>query len=115
MSYWISLYEKKPDENGEGGKIATVDRFQEGGTQPVGGTNEAEINVTYNYSKHFDYRSLHNLRAEDTILKLKKAVQELSTIRDVDYWADTPGNAGYACSILLAWAKANPDAWWNVN
>ena len=26
-----------------------------------------------------------------------------------DYWAPTPGNAGYALKILLDWAIMNPD------
>ena len=28
------------------------------------------------------------------------------------YWMSTPGNAGYALSILLSWAKQHPEATW---
>jgi hypothetical protein len=82
-------------------------------------------------------RWLYNKRAGDCIKRLEKAVKILGTrqaltkaaldermkalFRDdeevdeelsnsVDYWAETPGNAGHALNILLRWAKQFPDA-----
>jgi hypothetical protein len=79
--------------------------------------------VTYNYSKH--YREsidregglgwLHEKKASETIKRLEKAIKKLGTERDTDYWAGTPGNAGYALSILLKWAKQHPDAVFRVS
>ena len=111
MSWWVSLLD-------EHGVLVYVPRFIEGGTYPVGGTEQAELNITYNYSKwyhqHFMPRSglqwLHNKVAFDTIGQLERAVKELGTIQDTNYWASTPGNAGYALSLLLKWAKQHPKA-----
>ena len=126
MSYWVSLH----DENGD---IVDVETFEEGGTQVVGGSTEADLNVTYNYGKpirdamvvadfpyseRFDYfgvSALHGQRAGDTITTLEVGVTILGTEQDDDYWAATPGNAGYALNILLGWARQYPDAVWNVN
>src|SRR4029077_6146288 len=40
---------------------------------------------------------------------------QVGTERDDDYWAPTDGNAGYAASILLGWAKQHPEATWRVS
>jgi hypothetical protein len=108
MSYWIYL--RNTD-----GETVEVEPFEDGGTYAIGGTTQAEINVTYNYARHFDYRALHNHKAADTILALESIVKRLGTERDCDYWAPTPGNAGAACARLLAWAKQHPDAIWKVS
>lgn len=99
--------------------LATVERFQEGGTQPVGGTDKAELNVTYNYSNVADLagvriRGLDGSRASDTVKMLGRAVERLGTTQHDDYWADTSGNVGYALNILRGWAKQHPDAIWRV-
>jgi len=41
---------------------------------------------------------------------LQKAISLLGTERDPDYWKATEGNAGYALSILLGWARLHPTA-----
>lgn len=93
----------------------------EGGTYPFGGTNGAHLNITYNYSKfYYDFidkkkgiRWLYGKEAKDTIECLENAIAKLGTARDEDYWKPTAGNAGYVLSILLRWAKANPEAVWS--
>jgi hypothetical protein len=107
MSYWIAL----EDENGP----VQVESFEDGGTYVVGGSTEADLNVTYNYARHFPFRDLHGQKARDTGELLLAAVQRLGTECDPDYWAPTEGNTGHACSILLAWAEQHPDATWRVN
>jgi len=42
------------------------------------------------------------------------AVGTLGTEHCGDYWADTLGNAGFALSLLLAWARDHPTAVWEV-
>jgi len=97
-----------------------VPSHEEGGTYVLGGTTEAALNVTYNYGplyyKYLDkekgIRWLYGKTGERTRLQLATAVAQLGTVKDPDYWAPTPGNAGYALSILLEWARLHPDAVW---
>lgn len=108
MSYWVNLTDK------DTGDLVPVPTFQEGGTLVVGGSGSADLNVTYNYCKRFDFKSLGGKTAEVTIPVLTAAVMELGVVRDPDYWAPTPGNAGHACNILLGWAHLHPKAVWEV-
>lgn len=113
MSYDISLIDKD-------GEPVTVELFEEGGTLPLGGTDKTTLNVTYNYSMHFyshldhvkGIRWLYGKQAKDTIKQLEQAVKELGMEQNSDYWLATEGNAGYALSILLKWAKQHPEAIW---
>lgn len=104
------------------GLPVSVERHEEGGTYRVGGTTEAVLNVTYNYSRQYrplnGDRSLQEWlggrRASECADDLRSAVAELGTERSDNYWDATPGNAGYALSILLRWAEDNPDATFEV-
>ena len=79
------------------------------------GTTDAHLNITWNYSEFFyehidkqeGIRWLYNKKAKDCIRRLEEAIKNLGTERNSDYWAPTAGNAGYALSILLKWAKGN--------
>ena len=110
MSYDISLMYN--DE------IAIVDEHIEGAVYVLGGSEEAHLNVTYNYAKFYydnldeelGIRWLYGKTASETIAKLKIAINILGVDRDNDYWKPTPGNAGYALSVLLGWAKQHPNA-----
>ena len=116
MSYWVYLRNEK-------GNLCQIDKHQNGGTFVLGGTTDAELNVTYNYGglyrdyldKNRGLKWLHNKKAEDTIKRLEFAIIKLGTIRNSDYWNPTKGNAGYALSILASWAKMNPKGIWEVN
>ena len=102
------------------GVLVNVPRFCEGGTYPVGGSLEAHISITYNYSTHFykhldpnnGIRWLYGKTGAATQAKLADAITILGTKQDTDYWAPTPGNAGYALFVLLAWARLHPHAVW---
>lgn len=107
MSYDITL----SDENG----VVPVERHFDGGTRALGGTPYADLNVTFNYRKHFDFNLLHEAIASDVEPIMADAVATLGTERDEDYWAPTPGNTGYALSILLGWARQHPDATFEVS
>jgi len=109
MSWWISLEHPETEE------CAEVEKFTAGGTYAIGGTDEATLNVTYNYGKHYDFKALNGLIAEKTIKSLEATVEELGTQKDDDYWASTPGNCGWTCQILLGWAKQHPTYVWRVN
>jgi len=118
VSYRVSLVGKNS------GLPVEVENHEEGGTYVLGGVSEATLNITYNYGAVFslvdaDYggleERLHGVHAKDSVPWLESMVERLGTQRYRDYWAPTPGNAGYALSILLSWAKANPDALWEVS
>lgn len=108
-----------------------VEKHTEGGTYQLGGTKEASLNVTYNYTevtklviaewpygtdKPFRFADLNGRRAGDTIPVLTRVVEVLGNKPYApDYWAPTPGNAGHAASILLKWALRYPEATWRVS
>lgn len=98
----------------ETGDVATVPSHTEGGTYAVGGTSLADISVTYNYAIHFNFRELNGLTGEQSIPILREVVRRLGTKQNPDYWSATPGNTGYAASILLGWAALYPEYIWEV-
>lgn len=116
MSWWVCL----TDEDGES---LEVPAHEEGGTYALGGLPFAELNITYNYSKHYykylnekeGLRWLDGKRAKDTITMLDYAVGNLGVKRSSDYWNATRGNAGYALRILLQWANKHPEGIWRVS
>lgn len=119
MSYDISLVDLNSDPIGDDDetpyhKPLTVDRHCEGGTYVLGGMTDADLNTTYNYGRYFNFRGLHGRTGRETIKEMAVAVETLGTERDDNYWASTPGNAGYAVSILLRWARQHPDGVWQV-
>jgi hypothetical protein len=84
MSFWVHLVDL---ESGEDCKVST---HMEGGTYVAGGTEQAELNVTCNYSmfyyKHLDaehgLRGLNGKLAKDCIEALKSAVAFLGTEKE---------------------------------
>ncbi len=120
MSWWVCLVKDLEDGTWE---ALSVESHQEGGIYVVDGSEEADLNVTYNYGQHFrdalnsedGIKWLHERRAGDCIGRLERAVILLGVYRDKDYWAATPGNAGHALSILLQWARQHPNAYFKVS
>lgn len=98
-----------------------VTRHEEGGTYVLGGSKDAELNITYNYAgfyyKYLDreegLRWLYGKTGEETAPRLAAAIAHLGTETSDDYWDSTPGNAGRALHILFKWAVEHPDAVWN--
>jgi hypothetical protein len=108
MSYDISL--RTPD----GGDHLELNEPHgaQGGTYALGGTTEAWLNVTYNYSPHFykvfgekGIRTIYGLSAEQSIPLLAEAIGKLCTDTDPDYWKSTEGNARQALINLLCIAS----------
>jgi hypothetical protein len=121
MSWWVYLEDVS-------GQSVPVARHAEGGTYAIGGVERAELNVTYNYGKHFRNawpepivgsgalgQMLHGKRASDTLTQLEQAVEALGTDVSDDYWEATPGNAGATLATLRDWAVAHPEATWSVS
>lgn len=116
MSYDISLVDPVSK------KVLELDspHHMRGGTYAVGGTTEASLNVTYNYSKHFyrvmgegGIRSLYGKSAVDSIPILERAITQLGDDVSVDYWEPTEGNAKRSLIQLLTLAKMRPDGMWD--
>ena len=91
-----------------------------GGTYAVGGTTEAWLNITYNYSKHYyrvfgenGIRTLYGLTGDESIPLLQKAISQLNDDIDPNYWEATEGNAKKALRGLLEFALMRPDCIWD--
>ena len=116
MSWWVCLEDK-------GGQAVAVDLFEEGGTHVLGGSEEAELNVTYNYGGLFRAafdgmglkEALDGKQAFPMIALLVRGIEQLGDAPDGDYWAATPGNAGHALAILLRWAQHHRWAYFRVS
>lgn len=89
-----------------------------GGTYAIGGTNEASLNITYNYAPHFKLigekgiRSIYDKSGAESIPMLDKAISQLGDDIDSDYWKPTEGNAKSALLKLKALAQLRPDGIW---
>lgn len=109
------------------GDIVLVPKHNEGAIQKYDingseGTAEAEISVTYNYNSIYQdvinktlKQMLDGKRASDTLADLKQVIAKCGTRQALDYWADTPGNAGHTAAILADWANLHPKAIWVVH
>jgi len=112
MSY--DIYLNDPDTD----KVIIFDKKHNmtGGTYVLGGSNQAWLNITYNYSVYYyehlgdkGIRSLYGMTGKESIPILKEVIKKLGTKTDKDYWKSTPGNAGFALQGLLTFAKLRPD------
>jgi hypothetical protein len=91
-----------------------------GGTYAIGGSNRAELNITYNYAPHFyrhldsesGIRSIYGKTGAETIPALESAAGKLGDDVDDDYWRPAEGNAKRALLQLIAMAKLRPDGVW---
>lgn len=90
-----------------------------GGTYAIGGTTYMQLNVTYNYSKHFvligeeGIRSIYGKTGAESIPVLQRCIDALGDDIDEDYWEPTEGNAKRALLQLLSLAKMRPDGVWS--
>jgi len=113
MSYDINMMEPGKNEVIE---FKAPHQFR-GGTYAVGGSNEAWLNITYNYGKFYydtidkekGIRWLYGKTGEECLPILKIAVEELGTEQSDNYWDATPGNAGHALLGLIAFCEERPD------
>lgn len=115
MSYDIELTDPVT------GKVLKLDapHHMRGGTYQVGGTTEANLNITYNYSKFYyelfgdkGIRFLYGKTAAETIPHLKESILLLKDDVSDNYWDATEGNAKRALMQLLALAEMRPDGIW---
>lgn len=117
MSYDISLTEPV---SGQTIKFDFVHQMA-GGTCVLGGTNEAWLNITWNYSKFFyrhvdvlkGIRAIYGKTGAETIPLLQAACNELGDDISENYWDATEGNAKRSLKQLIAMAQLRPDGVWS--
>jgi len=122
MSFEVYLLDKKGkpvqvDTHAEGGNIKLDKPFTVGNTVMIG-NQDAELNITFNYSKYYyqtinskhGLRYLHHMKARKAIPILRTAIKKLGTSRTGSYWSASPENAGHALATLLTWAEQYPNA-----
>lgn len=90
-----------------------------GGTYALGGTTEAWLNITYNYSEFYynvfgenGIRTIYDMTGAGSIPILKDAISKLGNDASNNYWDATEGNAKKALHGLLAFAQMRPDGIW---
>lgn len=121
------------------GEVLELDSLHDmrGGTYVLGGTKEAWLNVTYNYSKWYyaegvfrrpesaytGIRSIYDLSGAESIPILERAIETLKScdcpfsdeeLKEYEdgYWKPTRENAIRPLYQLLAFAKMRPDGVW---
>ena len=103
------------------GEALSIDapHHMRGGTYCVGGTDRAELNITYNYGPILHrvlpdgIRGLYGRSGAESIPLLKSAIADLGNDTDPDYWAPTEGNVKQALNHVLALAHMRPDGVWS--
>jgi hypothetical protein len=115
MSYDIELRDAVT------GEVLELDsaHHMRGGTYAIGGTAAAELNITYNYAKHYGVigekgiREIYGKTGAQSIPMLENAISVLGDDVHDDYWEPTEGNAKRALVQLLALAQMRPDGVWD--
>jgi hypothetical protein len=116
MSYDVSLLDPVTR------KVIVLDQAHRmyGGTYVVGGTRCAELNITYNYHKHFSrvldggLNAIYGRMAAEVIPLLKEAASKLKDDVSENYWEPTEGNAKAALLQLLSLASLRPDGIFDI-
>lgn len=116
MSYNITLNEPVGGEP----IMLGAPHLMRGGTYAMGGTQEAWLNITYNYGKHYyrvfgnkGIRAIYGMTGAESIPVIKDAMAKLADDVSEDYWEGTEGNAKKALAALLAFAQMRPDGIWD--
>ena len=101
------------DENGE---VCQVPRHQQGSTINLAAQEQmpAEIDVTFNYKKLFNFRLLSGLPAWFSRRLLKAYIRFHKGQPIDDYWAATGGNVKQVLFLLFRWTSQHPDCVWQV-
>jgi hypothetical protein len=115
MSYDLSL-----TDAATGTTLEVADKHNiAGGTYVLGGSTLLELNVTYNYSKHYykimgekGIRTLYSMTGKESLPVLANAIAALNDDVSSDYWEATEGNARKALIDLFSLACMAPDGVW---
>ena len=90
-----------------------------GGTHALGGTTEACLNITYNYSKILyaafgkeGIRTIYGMSGAESIPVLDAVIDNLGDEVSENYWEATEGNDKKSLMQLKALAVMRPDGVW---
>ena len=124
MGYSIEL--TSPDT----GEVIQMSKthHMKGSTYVIGGTRDASLNITYNYSGFYHrvfptregtdgqvvggIRYIYGMTGQDSVPVLSSAIQQLGSDVTDNYWDATEGNAQVQLAHLLVMASAHPDGIW---
>jgi len=81
MSWWLYYKDKKTNET------LKVERFIEGGTYPISGSNEAVVNITYNYGKYFPFKRLNKKTGKEALKLINRFIKRLEN-KDICPWCN---------------------------
>lgn len=104
-------------------KVITLDEIfdRSGGIYAIGGSKEAWLYITYNYSPifqkvlGFSLSDLDGKCVKDTLEDLENAIGLLSEDDKTDnYWDSTEYNVKKALQDLIYLGKHDPDAFWYI-
>ena len=116
MGYSISLIDPA---SGSTRKL-DAPHYMRGSTYAIGGTTDAALDVTYNYSPIFrrtfgdrGIRAIYGMTGAASIPVLDAAIAKLGGDVDADYWKATEGNARQALKHLRELARMCPDGVWS--
>jgi len=103
----------------EDGDTYSANNHEQGGSYIQASDPRTEMGVTSNYSrvyrKHkFHLTDLHGLTGQESMWRMRRIVKDLGTETSDNPWEPTNGNAGHVLSILLGWAKENPQGFFTV-
>lgn len=91
-----------------------------GGTYAFDGTQQAWLNITYNYGKIFynilgekGIRTIYGMTGASSVPILKDAITKLKDDVSENYWEPTEGNIKGSLYGLLAFAELRPDGIWD--
>jgi hypothetical protein len=117
MSYDIYLSDPLSGETLE----LPFEHHLKGGTYALGGTTLAELNVTYNYARHYrgfgpkGIREIYGMTGAQSLQPLITVAESLGRDTSEDYWEPTEGNARQALIDLLSLARMLPHGIWRGN
>lgn len=113
MSYDVDLLDNLSSRK----VLKMPEKFEDGGTYAIGGTNDCSLNITFNYIEVFGslVDDLHLKFAKDTLPALRAFCDQYKRAEPwKDYWAPTPGNARAAIMRLISFAEQHPTGVWMV-
>jgi len=117
MSYTIDLIDPATSSVFE----SDVPHQLRGDPYVVGGNQQARLNITYNYLRHFlstidsakGIRAIYGMTGAASIPILSAAIARLKDDSSEDYYEPTEGNARLALIQMRTLAQACPEGTWN--
>ena len=113
MKVGIVGYTIRLEDPHSSGETYHVPPFNYGSNVLVGDTmGESSVDITYNYSKHFDKSQIIDKTATEAEPYLRSLLETLGNDVVPDYWSATEGNVKQFVSLLFLWGVMHPEGVW---